>query len=74
MWSGWGGKLIVVSVVLSTVATFETTLMQVTRTLFSRGHDNTLPRALGKVHAERKTPLVAIATVTVISLVLLILS
>ncbi|MHB8826230.1 MAG: APC family permease [Acidimicrobiales bacterium] len=68
VWHGTGGKIIVVAVVLSTIATLETTLIQVTRTLFSMGRDNTLPRALGTVHSHRKTPLVATGVVTILSL------
>ena len=44
VWSGPGGKVIVLAVILSTVATLETTLIQVTRTMFAMGRDNTLPR------------------------------
>jgi amino acid transporter len=69
---GWFGKLIVVGVLLSTIATLETTLIQVTRTLFSMGRDKTLPSALGHVHAQRRTPLVATVTVTIISLALFV--
>jgi amino acid transporter len=68
VWHGTGGKLIVVAVLLSTVATLETTLIQVTRTLFAMGRDNTLPHKLGSVHPVRKSPLVATLTVAVISL------
>jgi amino acid transporter len=72
VWRGWGGKLIVVGVLLSTIATLETTLIQVTRTMFSMGRDKTLPAALGHVHSLRRTPIVATAVVTIISLVLFI--
>jgi amino acid transporter len=68
VWHGWGGKLIVVAVLLSTVATLETTLIQVTRTLFVMGRDRTLPGILGTVHQARKSPVVATAVVTVLSL------
>ena len=71
---GWFGKFIVVSVLLSTIATLETTLIQVTRTLFSMGRDKTLPAALGRVHHQRRTPIVATVTVTVISLALFVAS
>ena len=54
------------------MATLETTLIQVTRTLFTMGRDNTLPKALGNVHAERKTPIVATVVVTIFSLALFI--
>ncbi len=72
VWHGTGGKLIVLAVLLSTVATLETTLIQVTRTLFTMGRDHTLPKALGKVHQVRKTPLVATGVVTLISLLLFV--
>ncbi len=72
VWHGTGGKLIVVAVVLSTIATLETTLIQVTRTMFAMGRDNTLPKALGHIHKKFRTPIVATACVTVFSLALFI--
>ena len=72
VWKGTGGKFIVVAVLLSTVATLETTLIQVTRTMFTMGRDNTLPRALGRVHQVRKTPLVATGVVTLLSVLLFV--
>jgi amino acid transporter len=72
VWHGTGGKLIVLAVVLSTIATLETTLIQVTRTLFAMGRDNTLPKKLGTVSPTLKTPIVATAAVTVFSLVLFV--
>jgi amino acid transporter len=74
VWPGWGGKLIVVAVILSTVATLETSLIQLTRTLFAMGRDNTLPRALGTVHSARKTPVVATVVIAVIGLSLFVAS
>jgi amino acid transporter len=72
VWHGTGGKIIVIAVVLSTVATLETTLIQVTRTLFAMGRDNTLPKVLGHIHQKLKTPIVATACVTVFSLALFV--
>ena len=72
VWHGWGGKLIVVAVLLSTVATLETTLIQVTRTLFVMGRDHTLPRQLGTVHVTRKSPFVATMVVAVLSLAMFV--
>ncbi|MBD0708979.1 APC family permease [Streptomyces sp. CBMA291] len=63
IWPGVGGKLLVVAVLLSTVATLETTLLQVTRSLFAMGRDRTLPAALGAVHRRWNTPWVAVLTV-----------
>jgi amino acid transporter len=68
VWPGTAGKLIVVAVLLSTVATLETQLIQVTRTMFSMGRDGTLTRAFGKVHKKYKTPIVATMTITVVGL------
>ncbi len=67
VWPGIGGKLVVIAVILSTVATLETTIIQVTRTMFSMGRDGTLPRALGKVHPKWKTPYIATIIVAIIS-------
>jgi amino acid transporter len=72
VWHGWGGKLLILAVVLSTVATLETTLIQVTRTLFTMGRDNTLPKALGRIDKVRKTPVVATMTAAVFSLLLFV--
>ncbi|HEY5111432.1 MAG TPA: APC family permease [Acidimicrobiales bacterium] len=72
VWHGSAGKIIVLAVVLSTVATLETTLIQVTRTMFAMGRDNTLPKRLGTVHAKRKTPIFATGIVMVISLALFV--
>ncbi|MGW0944888.1 APC family permease [Streptomyces sp. NPDC002623] len=74
VWPGWGGKLLIVAVMLSTVATLETTLIQVTRSLFAMGRDRTMPSALGKVHREWNTPWVAISVVGGVALVLFVAS
>ncbi|MEI6762793.1 MAG: APC family permease [Actinomycetes bacterium] len=68
VWPGTPGKLIVVAVLLSTVATLETQLIQVTRTLFSMGRDGTLARSFGKVHKKYKTPVFATMTITVVGI------
>src|SRR3984957_16881262 len=74
VWHGIGGKLLIVALLLSTVATLETTLIQVTKTLFTMGSDQTLPKALGTTHPTRKTPFVATVVVTVLSLGLFVAS
>jgi amino acid transporter len=74
VWHGLGGKLLIVALLLSTVATLETTLIQVTRTLFTMGRDETLPKVLGTTHPTRKTPFVATMVVTVLSLGLFVAS
>ncbi|MGV9266941.1 APC family permease [Kitasatospora sp. NPDC003701] len=74
VWPGWGGKVLVVAVVLSTVATLETTLIQVSRSLFAMGRDRTVPAAFGRSHQRWQTPWVALAAVAVVSLMLLVAS
>ncbi|AYC36632.1 APC family permease [Streptomyces griseorubiginosus] len=71
---GWGGKLLIVAVMLSTIATLETTLIQVTRSLFAMGRDRTMPSALGRVHRRWNTPWVAIVVVGAVALAMFIAS
>lgn len=70
IWPGVGGKLLVLAVLLSTVATLETTLIQVTRSLFAMGRDRTMPAALGLVHRRWNTPWAAIVAVGAAALVM----
>src|SRR3954462_10283826 len=71
---GPGGKLLIIAVMLSTIATLETTLIQVSRSLFAMGRDNTLPTAFGRTHPVRQTPVFATLVVAGVSLVLFVLS
>jgi amino acid transporter len=71
VWQGTGGKLLVIAVMLSTIATLETTLIQVTRTLFAMSRDRTMPAVLGRI-GSRSTPWVATVAVAVVSLGLFI--
>src|SRR6478736_9851570 len=70
IWPGIGGKILVVAVALSTIATLETTLIQVTRTLFSMGRDHTVPTAFGRIHPKWRTPAFATLVVVGVSIVL----
>lgn len=74
VWPGVGGKILVLAVVLSTVATLETTLIQVTRSLFAMGRDKTVPSVFGKAHRNWQTPWVALAVVVGVSLGLFVAS
>lgn len=74
IWPGVGGKLMVLAVLLSTVATLETTLIQVTRSLFAMGRDRTMPAALGLVHRRWNTPWAAVTAVGVVALALFVAS
>ncbi|MFE3627383.1 APC family permease [Streptomyces goshikiensis] len=69
IWPGWGGRLLVLAVLLSTVATLNTSLIQATRTLFAMGRDRTLPPAFGRLHPRRQTPWTATAVVATVALV-----
>jgi amino acid transporter len=72
IWPGIGGKILIVAVMLSTIATLETTLIQVTRTLFAMGRDHTIPKRFGVAHSKWRTPAFATVVVTGVSLVLFI--
>ncbi|GAA2475170.1 APC family permease [Streptomyces gobitricini] len=72
VWPGIGGKLLIVAVMLSSIATLETTLIQVTRSLFAMGRDRTMPAALGAVHRRWNTPHMAIAVVGAVALLLFV--
>ena len=73
-WPGVGGKLLAVAVMLSTIATLETTIIQVTRSLFAMGRDRTLPPSLARIHPRWRTPWVACLVSGIVSLILFALS
>jgi amino acid transporter len=72
VWPGVGGKLLVIAVMLSTIATLETTLIQVTRMLFAMSRERTLPAFFGKILPVRQTPWIATIAVAIVSLGLFI--
>ncbi|MCY0878270.1 MAG: APC family permease [Firmicutes bacterium] len=74
IWPGVGGRLLTFAVMLSTIATLETTLIQVTRSLFAMGRDRTLPVGFARVHPVWRTPWVASVVVGIISLGLFVTS
>ena len=74
IWPGVGGKLLIVAVMLSTIATLETTLIQVSRSLFAMGRDRTLPTSFGRTHETRRTPVFATVVVAIVSLALFVAS
>lgn len=69
---GWGGNVLIIAAMLSTIATLETTLIQVSRTLFAMGRDNTIPKAFGTTARKYKTPAFATLIVAGVALVLFI--
>jgi amino acid transporter len=71
---GIGGKIMIIAVALSTIATLETTLVQVSRTLFAMGRDRTIPFAFGRINRKWKTPVFATLVVVIVSLLLFVLA
>ena len=51
-----GGLLASAAVILSSIATLETTMLQFSRTLFAMGRDGAMPRGFGVVDARTRTP------------------
>ncbi len=74
VWPGVGGIVLSLAVMLSTIATLETSLLQVTRSLFSMGRDRTLPHLFATIHPRWRTPWVATVTVGLVALLLFVLS
>ncbi len=74
VWPGIGGKLLIIAVMLSTIATLETTLIQVTRSLFAMSRERTLPAIFGAVHPTWQTPWISTLVVAAISLALFVVS
>jgi len=67
VWPAAGGKMIVAVVMLSSVATLETALIQSTRTVLVMADDKTMPSVLGRVHPSWRTPWVAATVLTAIA-------
>jgi amino acid transporter len=63
--------LAVVAVMLSTIGTLETSILQFTRTLFSMSRDKALHPRYGRLHPVYRTPWVATLLITGLGLVLL---
>ncbi len=64
----------VVAVMLSTVGTLETTILQFTRTMFAKGRDGVLHPRYAVLHSKWKTPWLATLVIMSLGLVLLFLS
>jgi len=64
----------VLAVMLSTIGTLETSILQFTRTMYAKGRDGALHPRYAILHKSWKTPWVATSVIVVIGLVLLFLS
>ena len=66
-----GGLLASCAVILSSIATLETTMLQFSRTLFAMGRDGAMPHVFGKVDRRTQTPVRAMVVLIAVGLVLL---
>jgi amino acid transporter len=66
-----GGLLASLAVILSSIATLETTMLQFSRTLFAMGRHGALPRVFGEVAVKSQTPVRAMVVLMVIGLILI---
>ena len=57
--------------ILSSIATLETTMLQFSRTLFAMGRDGALPRTFGEVGAKTQTPVRAMFVLMGVGLALI---
>ena len=64
----------VIAVMLSTVGTLETSILQFTRTFFAMGRDNVLHPRYARLHQSYRTPWLATLLITMLGLLLLFLS
>ena len=66
--------LAVLAVMLSSIGTLETSILQFTRTLFALGRDGTLHPRYGKLHSTWRTPWVATLVIATLGTSMLLLS
>lgn len=68
------GYLAIISVILSTAGTLETTILQFTRTLFAKGRDGVMHTRYARLHKTWKTPWVSILFIWFFGMMFLLLS
>ena len=68
------GYIAIIAVLLSTVGTVETQMLQFTRTLFAKGRAGALHRRYSRLHPRWQTPHIAIFFIWIAGLVLLFVS
>jgi len=66
--------LAVLSVVLSSIGTLETNILQFTRTLFAQGRDGAMHPRFALLHSSRRSPWVATLTIWIFGMLLLFFS
>ena len=68
------GYVAIVAVLLSTIGTVETQIVQFTRTLFAKGRDGVLHKRYSALHPKWQTPHIAIFVIWITGLLLLFIS
>jgi amino acid transporter len=68
------GLAAIIAVLLSTIGTLETSILQFTRTLFAKGRDGALHPRFANLHEEWRTPYMAVFFIWGFGMILLILS
>lgn len=74
LYGNWFGYAAILAVLLSTLGTLETSILQFTRTLFAKGRDGVLHPRYARVHEKWQTPHVAVITIWLFGLALVVLS
>jgi amino acid transporter len=69
-----GGYAASLALILSSVATLETTMLQFSRTLFAMGRDRALPSHFGQVHEKTLTPVRTMYLLLGVGLVMIFIS
>jgi amino acid transporter len=69
-----GAKIASFAVVLSGIATLETSMLQFSRTLFSMGRDRAMPTSMGVVDARTRTPVRTMLVLIVLGLAMIFAS
>jgi amino acid transporter len=69
-----GGYAASLALILSSVATLETTMLQFSRTLFAMGRDRSLPSHFGQVHEKTLTPVRTMYLLLGVGLVMIFIS
>jgi amino acid transporter len=69
-----GGYAASLALILSSVATLETTMLQFSRTLFAMGRDRALPSYFGLVHEKTVTPVRTMYLLLAVGLVMIFIS
>jgi len=66
-----GGLAASLAVILSSIATLETTMLQFSRTLFAMGRDGAMPHLFGRVSPKTQSPIAAMYVLIGVGLVLI---